>query len=338
MNDRADIFSLINQALEPSATAQRAAAAADGLRSLLEVAYRGDAEAEVASQRALYQLHTGTDTSTAATRRWIAAQAYTVQDRNIPESRLCSSTSSAAELFAAVEAMVAARSRVRHPMSIHMFSGEPTVGEIALFLEHHWLRSSRFYQLVAEFALLREDFADLAILYDNVFEETGSGDASKAHPLLLQRLMAYLNLPSSFSEKAVMIEEQAYLNNRFRCARHEDPAWGYATLYAIEAVTSSNHRSIWQMLRKAGIPEEACEFHRMHGVVDDGHAALMWTSIERHAVSAQFRATFLRSLEHHFRLTDPYFDALWREMQHAGGSPTMGPRDRSADVHAEIGS
>ena len=77
------------------------------------------------------------------------------------------------------------------------------------------------------------------------------------------------------------------------------------------------------MLRKAGVPEEACEFHRMHGMVDDGHAAHMWTSIQRHAASAGFRATFLRSLEHHFRLTDRYFDALWREMQRASNSPLL---------------
>jgi len=327
MTDRAGLAAVIHQALEPGAAAHQVATAAGVLRSLVERAHHGDAAAEAASQHALYELHSRSDPATAATRRWLAAWVYPVLDRYIPGSSL-PATASAAELGAAADAMIAARSRVRHPMSIHLFSGAPSAAEISRFLEHHWLRSCRFYQLVVEFAQLRDDFADLAVLYDNLFEETGGGDPSKAHPPLLARLMRHLGLASSFTERAVMVEEQAYLNNRVRCARHEDPAWGYAVLYAIEAVTSSNHRNIYQMLRRAGVPEDACEFHRMHGMVDDGHAARMWTSIQRHAASAGFRATFLRSLEHHFRLTGPYFDALWHELRQVERtSPPSRPAD-----------
>jgi len=319
MND-APLASLVERALAPGASAPCVAACAAALRSLVEHADHDDA-AEIASQAALHELHARDDAATAATRRWIAAWAYPALDRQAPAAS--QSAASAGELRAVVDAIVDARSRVRHPMSIHMFSGSPTPREIALFLEHHWLRSCRFYQLVVEFAQLRHEFSDLTVLYDNLYDETGSGDPAKAHPPLLQRLMAQLGLPSSFGARAVMREEQVYLNNRVRCARHEDPAWGYAVLYAIEAVTCVNHGSIYQMLRKAGVSEHACEFHRMHGMVDDGHAAHMWTSIERHADSAGFRATFLRSLEHHFRLTDRYFDALWREMQRVARSPLL---------------
>src|SRR5262249_47599885 len=148
------------------------------------------------------------------TRRWIAAWVYPILERHVPEPSR--DAASAGELRAVIDAMLTARSRVRHPMSIHMFSGAPTRAEIALFLEHHWLRSCRFHQLVVEFAQRRDDVGEPAILYGNLYDETGSGAPPRAHPPLLQRLKVHLGLPSSCGERAVMPEERVYLNNRIR--------------------------------------------------------------------------------------------------------------------------
>src|ERR1051325_10104321 len=78
MTDSVTITSLIDQALEPGASAQHVAAAAAALPPLGEGAGRGDPAAEATSQRALYELHTRSDASTAAIRRWLAAWTYPV--------------------------------------------------------------------------------------------------------------------------------------------------------------------------------------------------------------------------------------------------------------------
>jgi hypothetical protein len=164
-----------------------------------------------------------------------------------------------------------------------------------------------------------ENFEDSTPLYENLFDEAGNGDPNKAHPILLQNLLRYRDLPCDLDAESTMPEEQAYLNNRIRCLRHPDEAWGLALVYLLESVTAANHKKIYRMLEQAGIPADYLEFHYVHGFVDEVHSAELWGLVARRTDDGAFRKTFLRSALHHFEVTRQYYDAMWVEMQALSG-------------------
>ncbi|WP_228278003.1 HOASN domain-containing protein, partial [Acinetobacter nosocomialis] len=89
-------------------------------------------------QALLLELHVGSDPHTEPTRRWMASQVYLVEDRFAPEPAGFSAVP-VEEFRKKVDAEIEARSRVRHPMSVHLFQGTPPVEDVRFFLEHHWV-------------------------------------------------------------------------------------------------------------------------------------------------------------------------------------------------------
>ncbi len=102
-----------------------------------------------------------------------------------------------------------------------------------------------------------------SVLHRNLYDETGGEDSEQAHPFLLQRLLRHLGVPHGFHDRPELPEAQAYLNNRIRCARHPNRAWGLAVLYSLEAGTPATHGNIYALLQRFGVPD-AREFHRVH--------------------------------------------------------------------------
>ena len=301
-------------ALERDAPLSQLEEAATMLGNLAERAYSGDGEAYRTYQSILYHnIHQRGRSVSDPKRLWLAQQLYQVQERFIPDVNdpEISSPQAFKEL---IDQEVSQRARLTHPMSVHLYGGAPNQSEIDLFLQHHWLRSALFYRLIGEFALRFESFEDSTPLYENLFDESGNGVPTKAHPTLLQNLLRYRGLPCEIDETSTMPQEQAYLNDRIRCMRHPDLAWGLAVVYLIEDVTSANHRKIHGMLERAGVPAEFLEFHRLHGFVDEVHAAELWGLVASRSHDDEFRRTFLRSVRQHFRIAREYYDALWSKM------------------------
>jgi pyrroloquinoline quinone (PQQ) biosynthesis protein C len=305
----------ILDALAPDASLSKLEEAAALLGNLAERAFSGAQEAYQTYQAIMWNVvHQRGGSVTDPKRMWLAQELYKVEDRFIPNVEAPDTTTSE-EFKTFIEGVIIEQARLAHPMSAHLYQGTPSLEEIDLFLEHHWLRSSLFYRLFSEFGLRLEDFEDSTPIYENLFDESGNGDPEKAHPILLKNLLEYRGVPCEIDTASSMTEERAYLNNRIRCMRHPDLAWGLAVVYLIEEVTSANHKKIYKMLEKAGIPEEHLEFHRIHGFVDEVHAAELWGLVARRAHDAAFRRTFLRSVFQHFRVTQQYYDALWAKMR-----------------------
>jgi pyrroloquinoline quinone (PQQ) biosynthesis protein C len=265
-------------------------------------------------QAILFYLHKCAHGPSQGTRNWLASRVYAVEDRALRRADPLETTS-AAGFRQKVDDEIAARSRITHPMSSYLFAGRPSRDEIRVFIAHHWLRSHDFYRLLAELAFRFDRLDDASVFYRNLYGESGAEDARRSHPRLLERLISYLGLPLEIDWTKAPTEELAYLNNRLRSVRHHDPAWGLACVYAIESVSRVNHGKIYEMLRRADIPDESCEFHRLHSIADEIDTDELWTLIEPRAQDPEFRATFMRSLERHFALTGAYFDVLWSELQ-----------------------
>lgn len=302
-------------ALEPVAPLSQLEEVATLLSSLAERAHSGDQEAYQSYQSILYNdIHQRGETVRDPKRLWLAQELYQIEEKFIPDGEE-PDVSSPAEFKSFIDRVMSQRARLTHPMSAHLYQEIPNLQEIDLFLKHHWLRSALFYRFIGEFGLRFGSFEDSSPLFENLFDESGNGDPEKAHPVLLQNLLRYRNLPCDNDAASTMSYEQAYLNNRIRCLRHPDIAWGLAVVYLIESVTSANHRKIYRMLEQAGIPAEYLEFHRLHGFVDEVHSAELWNIVAIRSGDPSFRRTFLRSARQHFRVAQKYYDALWAEMQ-----------------------
>jgi pyrroloquinoline quinone (PQQ) biosynthesis protein C len=310
----ADSARILTEALRPEASLHQLFAAAESLLALTERGLSGDAASYAQYQTLLLDLHLPGEPRTEPTRRWLASQIYQVEDRfapQIPDFKVLP-----VDAFRArVDEEIASRTRVRHPMSLHLYQGTPSHEEVKFFLHHHWIRSYNFYSLLAELAFRFEDIGDASVFYRNLYGEAGAESADRSHPALLAKLIEYFKIPLRIDFQPLHAQEKAYLNNRLRCVRHTNIAWGLALLYAVESVSRVNHLRIYELLQRQRIPEEYCEFHRLHGTQDEIDTEELWQLISKFAGSESFQRTFMQSLARHFEINRKYFDVLWEEMQ-----------------------
>lgn len=314
MTPPAESARLLAEALRPEGTLPQLLNATESILALVERGLSGDAESHAQYQTILMELHLPGEPRTEPTRRWLASQIYKVEDTFAPQLPTFQPLP-AQDFRVHVDAEIAARTRVKHPMSVHLFQGTPSREEVRFFLHHHWIRSYNFYSLLAELAFRFEDIADASVFYRNLYGEAGAESADRSHPALLAKLMAYFQIPLRIDFQPLHAQEKAYLNNRIRCVRHTDIAWGLSLLYAVESVSRVNHLRIYELLQRQGIPEEYCEFHRLHGTQDEIDTEELWELISKFASNGAFQRTFMQSLTRHFEINRKYFDVLWAELQ-----------------------
>ena len=274
---------LLAEALKPGASLDQITLALEAILAVTAKGLGGDASAYAQYQALLLELHVGGDPHTEPTRRWMASQVYLVEDRFAPEPAGFSAVP-VEEFRKKVDAEIEARSRVRHPMSVHLFQGTPPVEDVRFFLEHHWVRSYNL-QPPGGLAFRFENIEDASVFYRNLYGEAGAETPERSHPALLSHLMTYFDIPLRIDFPALHPLEKAYLNNRIRCVRHTDVAWGLALLYAVESVSCVNHRRIYELLQRLGVPEQPSEFHRLHGTQDEIDTEEMWALIAKFAPS-----------------------------------------------------
>lgn len=280
------------------------------LKSCAKRGLTGHSESYADYQSIMLEMHLPGNPGTESARRWIASEMYQVEEEYIPKSDTL-----AGDFKSSVERLVDDRTRIKHPMSDYIFNGKPSRDEVRFFIAHHWVRSYDFYRLLAELAFRFVDVQDAAVFYRNLYGEAGGKDSTGAHPKLLEKLMVHFNIPLQIDFSTSSAAEKAYLNNRLRCVRHPDIAWGLALIYAVESVSVTNHRKIYELLKRTGVPEDACDFHRLHSTADEIDTAELWELIEKHNDQPSFQSTFLRSLNRHFEINKRYFDVLWDQLQ-----------------------
>ena len=309
-----DVALFMSEALKPAAPMQLLMRAAESILKLAKRGLSGDSDSYAQYQALLLDLHLPGEARTEATRRWLASKIYEVEDGFVPEPT--DFTLLPVDAFRErVDAEIASQTRVRHAMSLHLFQGNPSHEEVQFFLQHHWIRSYNFYSLLAELAFRFDDIADASVFYRNLYGEAGAESADRSHPALLAKLMEYFGIPLRIDFSSLNALEKAYLNNRIRCVRHTDTAWGLSLLYAVESVSRVNHLRIYELLQRRGIPEEPSEFHRLHGTQDEIDTEELWQLISKFAGKEAFQRTFMQSLAQHFAINRRYFDVLWQEMQ-----------------------
>lgn len=303
------------RALAPGASDEAIALARGALRALAERAAPEGDEMR-ALHRVLYFVHSQRARSVRAAADWIAQGCYPVIEARVAPVELEGALPPG--LFVArVKDELSMRGRLGSAMSQHLFAGAPDLDDVRVYMRHHWFRSRWFYQLLADFAA-RSPLEDAGLLFHNLVEETGGlPDGPPAHALLLKRLTDHLGLGLDFDDHPSEWQALQYLNNQARSARATDAAWGLAVFFASETTTPETHRNIYAMLRRLGVPEDCCEFHRVHAAGDARHAADFEAIIARRICSTSEQRTFLRALAEHQRTSRIYFELIWEQMRSA---------------------
>ncbi|MDC0723721.1 iron-containing redox enzyme family protein [Nannocystis bainbridge] len=287
--------------------------AAQALARLADRAFAGDDYAAGVYHGLVWDLHADPDPRTYAVRRYLVETGYAVEEAHVP--RLPEAPLLAPDaLLARLQAEQNQRTGLRHPMSEHLFHGRPSLADLKIYLRHHWHRSRLFYRELTELALSCP-LGHASVLHRNLYDETGGEHGAQAHPVLLQRLLRHFDLPHGFDDRPALPEAHAYLNNRIRCARHPNLAWGLAVLFSLEAGTPATHGNIHALLQRFDVPEHAREFHRVHMSADVEHARETAELIGAVIQSPADQAILFASLRYHRALGQRYFDAIWREMQ-----------------------
>lgn len=310
---------LVDAALAPDAPPDAAARAAASLAELAAHAVPDDASAYAAYHRLLWELHERTDPRTYVTRRFVCQAAHAVEEAHILAAHADDPRFEAAALSTAAfrERILELHERgsgLRHPLSIHLFDGTPSHRDVLVYLQHHWYRSRGFHRELTELSLSLS-LRDAPGIVANLDDELGQGRPGRSHPELLQRLLVHLGVPCDLDERPPWVEALAYLDNRVRCARSGEPAWGLAVLFSLEHGTPATHGSILALLRRMGVPEPLCEFHQIHALGDAAHAEVILELVLRRVVTPSARRALLVSLHHHRALGLRYFDRIWREIQ-----------------------
>jgi hypothetical protein len=302
----------IAEALKPNASPSTVAKAAEHLRALGEQGYAGDQASWNAYQEQLYHLHSDVDVSTDSVRRWIASTVYALEEAQVPLVPVAEAIPADRFIEQINVDLQVPKAKTGMSMSQYMFDYMPLREDVDLYMQHHWYRSRGFYQLFADMSL-RIGIETVGTLYHNLAEETG-GDGSTPHPILFQALLKHMNLAFGYDAHPTWPEAHAYLNNRLRCVRHGEPAWGLALLYSIEYRTSGTHANILRLLKRMEFPDEACEFHRLHSVADEDHAKEMIPLIDRYVSTARTQQLFLSSYKYHLTLRGKYIRRVSEDM------------------------
>lgn len=310
---------LVDAALAPHASPAAAARAAESLAELATHAVPDDVSAYAAYHELLWELHERSEPRTYVTRRFLCQAAHAVEEARILAAHAGDPRFEVAELSTAAfrERILELHERgsgMRHPLSIHLFEGTPAHRDVLVYLQHHWYRSRGFHRELTELSLSLS-LHDAQGIVANLDDELGGGRPGRSHPELLQRLLVHLGVPCDWGERPPWVEALAYLDNRVRCARSGEPAWGLAVLFSLEHGTPATHGSILALLRRMGVPEPLCEFHQIHALGDAAHAEVILELVLRRVVTPSARRALLVSLHHHRTLGLCYFDRIWREIQ-----------------------
>jgi pyrroloquinoline quinone (PQQ) biosynthesis protein C len=314
------VDNLVRAAVSPEgAPFAEVEAAARAIAELAEAAYGGGSRTAFAEyQNAMYDLAFPVgDLAGETTRRWLAQFGYRVEERYV--SRVDDFDALSDGAFAErIDAEIKRQSRTNHPLSQFIYSGEASRAQLRAFVHHQWFRTFKLYRDAAELALNLPNLDDAAFLYRYLYGETGGEEIAEAHSHLLGRLVKVMGLEPDFDLRPTMLEEVVYLNNRARCYRHTDVAWGLAIFYVTELVVPANHERLYQAFKSFGLSDEENAYYKIHITMVPPRVKREWKLIGDRLGNAAFQKTFLTSLRHTLTIEHAYYDAVWAEIRALG--------------------
>ena len=266
-------------------------------------------------QRMLYWLHYGEHEPSYALRQWLASLVYDYFEATA-ELIAVETAQSPDALRKLLHDAQNSLSPLVHPLFVRIYADSPRK-EFEIYLRHKWIIMLTFWRSLAEYAgrLQRLDLHNTALVYKNVHEELGEGDASKAHLTSHYGLLRHLGINVSWDDVPEFAETYEYINFRMFCMRHEDLSWGAGSFFSQEATSLEYTMGHYRRLRAFGIEHDKCAIYHEHDEIDTEHTAEIESIIIDLAISARQQATVLRAQRHQMHLWNAHFDRVLEEIE-----------------------
>lgn len=291
-----------------------------GLDALVDEAFdQPTARADL--QRRLHWLHYGRHEPSYAFRQWLASTTYRWFERSAPPATSTVSSSSAtsdgeafvAELARAQEEL----SPLAHPLFQRCFGDEGTFDDLAVYLRHKWIIMLTFWRSLSEYGnrIQRHDLHNTALVYENVHEELGAGNAAEAHLVKHHQLLRAIGIDANWDDEPEFAETHEYINFRLFCMRHPDLTWGLGSFYSQEATSLEYTLGHYHQLRKFGVDHDEAEIYHAHDEIDAEHTDEILTIVRDLVHSDEQRATVLRAQRHQMVLWHAHFDRVLAQIE-----------------------
>jgi hypothetical protein len=303
---------------DPATTVMGDAAAA--LRELAASSHANVPGAPLAYHRLLHELHHRDDESTYWVRQWLASRVYDIEEQHVPPANdpgIGELTN--AQFLAVLQADQRRLSPLNHPLFQYLFGGNPTFDEVKIYLEHKWLLILTFWRALEEFGhrlhrLERDRLDNVALVFKNVHEELGSGDASAALLLQHHRQLAHLGMSCGMRDVPRFAESFEYINFRMMVMRHEEPAWALGSIISQEGTSPEYTLGHCRLLERFGVTREFTDIYYIHQL-DVEHTSEIGEMIASLVTNEAKRRICLASHRHQLAIWRRHFDRILEEIR-----------------------
>ena len=273
-------------------------------------------------QRRLHWLHYGRHEPSHPFRQWLATTTYRWFEATAPPVST-SVTAPGDDTDAFVAELARAQeelSPLAHPLFQRCFSEDGSFDDLAVYLRHKWIIMLTFWRSLSEYGarIQRHDLHNTALVYENVHEELGTGDAAEAHLVKHHQLLRAIGIDARWDDEPEFTETYEYINFRLFCMRHPDLAWGLGSFYSQEATSLEYTLGHYHQLRRFGVAHDVAEIYHAHDEIDAEHTEEILTIVRDLVRDDEQRATVLRAQRHQMNLWHAHFDRVLAELE--GGS------------------
>lgn len=155
-----------------------------------------------------------------------------------------------------------------HPLFSYFDNDDISKEEMRYFLSNYRVNMQRFHLHVAAYSLV-VPFEMREELYENLHDEFGEGDFTKAHPNLFEPLMDHFG---GALEEDWNPETFNLLNTKMNlCWFADGLAFGLGGMGALELSIPAQQKRILANLRRRGLSEKLVEFFVVHCELDEAH-------------------------------------------------------------------
>jgi pyrroloquinoline quinone (PQQ) biosynthesis protein C len=287
------------------------------LEVLVEAAYV-QLSARFDLQRRLYWLHYGQHEASYSFRQWLASTTYRYfEETALPVTPVSQDSETFVGELASIQKDL---SPLDHPLFRRCFSDDGTLNDVSVYLRHKWIIMLTFWRSLSEYGarIQRHDIHNTALVYENVHEELGAGDAGKAHLVKHYNLLRSLGVEVAWDDEPEFSETYEYVNFRLFCMRHPDLAWGLGSFFSQEASSLEYTLGHYQQLRRLGVDHSDAEVFYSHDEIDSDHTEGILTMVRDLVHTDAQRATVLRAQRQQMQLWHSHFGRVLEQIV-AGG-------------------
>jgi pyrroloquinoline-quinone synthase len=213
----------------------------------------------------------------------------------------------------ALEDSIAAYELTKSPGLQRVATGDVTVETARELARHYYPVCLEFPTFLALCISRVHDLKARMLLVENLYEEHGELDITKAHPELFRAYVEAIGHDPELVSRARKgsVAEQLIVRYTENCSSvREHVALAY--LYSFEKHFSSANDAIARGLRKAGlVPEEALIFFDVHAVHDVKHAAQLREALLRVTCTSQHWREVCDAAEESAETLYTFFDSVF---------------------------